>query len=85
MRRQVSYPAGIQPSRATLTWKKGGEDEEEETGKGKKNRKRPREREIDPEEGSNYMEEISSEKVLQCAVHLAEINRRLGIVMHQPA
>jgi len=84
VRRQVSYPAGIQPTRATLTWKKGGEEEEEEAGNGKKKRKRPREREIDPEEGSNYMEEISSEKVLQCAVNLAEINRRLGIVMRQP-
>lgn len=38
----------------------------------------------DPEEEGNIMDELPPEKSLQCQVSLAEINRKLGIVMCQP-
>lgn len=31
------------------------------------------------------MEDLSAEKILQCRVGLAEINRKLGMVMVQPS
>ncbi|CAB4066973.1 unnamed protein product [Lepeophtheirus salmonis] len=62
--------------RATLTWKKTGDEEVDE--KDKKKRKRSRQRD------SELSEELPPEKTLQCKVGLAEINRKLGGVMCQP-
>lgn len=39
----------------------------------------------DPEEEmKTAMDDLPSEKILQCKVSLAEINRKLGVVMCQP-
>ena len=68
--------------RATLTWKKGADDEEDE--RDRRRRKRPRPGDPDADE-CHMMEEVTTEKSLQCRVSLAEINRKLGVVMVQPA
>ncbi len=56
--------------------------DEEDTDKERKKRKRKRD---DPEdEMVHMMDEVASEKTLQCQVSLAEINRKLNGVMYQP-
>ena len=56
-----------------------GQDDDEDDRE-KRRRKRPRHR--DNEDG--MMDDLTSEKILQCRVGLAEINRKLGVVMNQP-
>lgn len=75
--------AGSATGRATLTWKKGkaGHDDDDDE-RDRRRRKRPRNREDD--ESVHMMDDLSSEKGLQCRVTLAEINRKLGVVMVQP-
>lgn len=67
--------------RATLTWKKGQDEDEDE----KEKRKRKRKRDGDSEDDLlHILDELPTEKSLQCQVSLAEINRKLGAVMNQP-
>lgn len=55
--------------------------EEDEDDRERRRRKRPRHREHE----DAMMEDLTSEKILQCRVGLAEINRKLGVVMTQPS
>lgn len=68
--------------RATLTWKKGQDDDDDEKEKRKRKRKRDRDSEDDL---LHIMDELPTEKTLQCQVSLAEINRKLSAVMYQPS
>jgi hypothetical protein len=84
--------------RATLTWKKGQDDDDDERHPhDKRNRKRKHrdnkdsigsikeDSGNDPEEDfTGIFDDLPPEKSLQCQVSLAEINRKLGIVMCQP-
>ena len=79
VRRQVGYSSYQQQTRATLTWKK--EDDEEGA---KKKGKKPNGKKDEGEENYDYIEDIPQEKVFSCAVSLAEINRKLGVVMWKP-
>ncbi|XP_023339400.1 uncharacterized protein LOC111709737 [Eurytemora carolleeae] len=78
------YPVAPQNTgRATLTWRKG---EEEDTGKKKKQKpgaQAPKKEDTE-EVGEPTLEEIPQDKVFPCAVSLAEINRKLGLVMWKP-
>ena len=82
-----------QHSRATLTWKKGGAREEEAAAaevaykkKGKRSTAgQPPVRKEEVEEAAEpTLEDIPPEKTFTCAVTLAEINRKLGVVMWKP-
>eukprot|EP00092_Neocalanus_flemingeri_P000696 GFUD01000738.1.p1 GENE.GFUD01000738.1~~GFUD01000738.1.p1 ORF type:complete len:204 (+),score=73.33 GFUD01000738.1:631-1242(+) len=84
VRRQVGYSSYIQPTRATLTWRKVNPMDEEELAK-KKGKRQNGSRREDLEEDLNFLEEIPPEKVFACAVNLAEINRKLGVVMWKPS
>jgi len=66
--------------RATLTWKK----EEMDIAKKKKKVQVVNKKEEAEEVGEPVLEEIPQEKVFPCAVSLAEINRKLGVVMWKP-
>ena len=79
VRRQVGYSSYQQQTRATLTWKK--EDDEEGA---KKKGKKPNGKKDEGEDNYDYIEDIPQEKVFSCAVSLAEINRKLGVVMWKP-
>lgn len=81
--RRFPVPAQVQSQgRATLTWKKG---EEDDTAKKKTKKLNVMGRKEETEEvGEPVLEEIPAEKVFPCAVSLAEINRKLGIVMWKP-
>ena len=70
-----------QQTRATLSWRK---DEDDDTGK-KKVKKQNGAKKEDSEEVYDYIDEIPPEKVFSCAVSLAEINRKLGVVMWKPS
>lgn len=84
-----------QHSRATLTWKKGSaiaRDEEEatETVHKKKGKRTagghpppPRKEEVE-EAAEPTLDDIPPDKTFACAVTLAEINRKLGVVMWKP-
>lgn len=81
-------------------WKKGHDDDDDELHEKRKKKKKhhlkddmpPRHKESssrdsvnDPEEEMTLvMDDLPPEKSLQCQVSLAEINRRLGVVMCQP-
>jgi len=56
----------------------GGDDEDDE--RDRRRRKRPRR----DDESQHMMDELSSEKNLQCKISLAEINRKLGVVSTMP-
>jgi len=79
-----SYNPG--PTRATLSWRKGGGGGVDEDDLGKKKGKKPNgaKREESEETQDLYLEEIPPEKEFVCAVNLAEINRKLGMVMWRP-
>jgi len=77
-----SYSPG--PTRATLSWRKGSGVEEDELGRKKGKRPNGAKREESEEAGEVYLEEIPPEKEFVCAVNLAEINRKLGVVMWSP-
>lgn len=81
VRRQVGYSPFQQQARATLAWRKE-DDEESAKKKGKKLNGSKKE---DGEENYDYIEEIPPEKMFACAVSLAEINRKLGVVMWKPS
>jgi len=66
--------------RATLTWKK----EEMDLAKKKKKVQVVNKKEEAEEVGEPVLEEIPQDKVFPCAVSLAEINRKLGVVMWKP-
>jgi hypothetical protein len=83
-----------QHSRATLTWKKGSsnsreEDEGAETFSKKKGKRTAsaqltvRKEEVE-EAAEPVLEDIPQDKTFTCAVTLAEINRKLGVVMWKP-
>lgn len=74
-----SYNPG--PTRATLSWKKVGGIEEDDIGKKKGKKPNGTKREESEEAQELYLEEIPPEKEFVCAVNLAEINRKLGVVM----
>ena len=78
VRRNVGY--SFQQTRATLAWRKE-DDEDLARRKGKKPNGSKKE---EVEDTYDYIEEIPPEKVFSCAVGLAEINRKLGIVMWKP-
>ena len=78
-RRHVGY-SSFQQTRATLAWRKE-DDEEVARRKGKKPNGSKKD-EVD--DAFDYIEEIPPEKVCSCAIGLAEINRKLGIVMWKP-
>ena len=78
VRRNVGY--SFQQTRATLAWRKE-DDEDFARRKGKKPNGSKKE---EIEETYDYIDEIPPEKVFSCAVGLAEINRKLGIVMWKP-
>ncbi len=61
------------------------DDDREGRGRGRHrhHHKRPRQG-GGGEESLHMMDELTSEKGLQCRVTLAEINRKLGVVMFQP-
>ena len=84
MRKQVGYSSYIQPTRATLTWRKVNPMDEEELAKKKGKRPNGARRE-EMEDNLDFLEEIPPEKVFACAVNLAEINRKLGVVMWKPS
>lgn len=71
------------PARAQLSWKKVNPVEEEEREK-KKGKKPCGGKKEDSEDSLEFLEEIPPEKVFACAVNLAEINRKLGVVMWKP-
>ena len=81
VRRQVGYSSYEQQTRATLTWKK---ENEEDIAK-KKSKKSNGSKKEESEEILDYIDEIPPEKVFPCAVSLAEINRKLGVVMWKPS
>merc|ERR1712156_242316 len=78
-----SYNPG--PTRATLSWRKGGPVDEEDLVKKKGKKPNGSKREECEEAVELYLEEIPAEKEFVCAVNLAEINRKLGIVMWSPS
>jgi len=80
VRRQVGYSSFQQQTRATLTWKK---EDDEDLAK-KKGKKPNGTKKDEGEENYDYIDEIPPEKVFSCAVSLAEINRKLGVVMWKP-
>ena len=81
-----------------INWKKGrhNDDDDDEYREKKKKKKHHRENKhcsnikegsrdsMNEEDEMTTMEELPSEKILQCQVSLAEINRKLGVVMFQP-
>ena len=78
------FPAPAPPQtqgRATLTWRKG---EEDEAAKKKTKKLNVLARKEEEEAGEPVLEEIPADKVFPCAVSLAEINRKLGVVMWKP-
>lgn len=77
-----SYNPG--PTRATMSWRKGGGGDEDEHGKKKGKRPNGTKREESEEAQELYLEDIPPEKEFVCAVNLAEINRKLGVVMWRP-
>ena len=81
VRRQVGYSSFQQQTRATLTWKK---EDDEEMAK-KKGKKPNGSKKDEGEENFDFIDEIPPEKVFSCAVSLAEINRKLGVVMWKPS
>ena len=80
VRRQVGYSSFQQQTRATLTWKK---EDDEDLAK-KKGKKPNGTKKDEGEENYDYIDEIPPENVFSCAVSLAEINRKLGVVMWKP-
>ena len=84
VKRQVGYSSYIQPTRATLTWRKVNPMDEEELAK-KKGKRQNGNRRDELEDNLDFLEEIPPEKVFACAVNLAEINRKLGVVMWKPS
>jgi len=84
VRRQVGYVSYHQPTRATLTWKKINPLDDDELAK-KKGKKQNGARREDMEDHFDFLEEIPPERVFSCAVNLAEINRKLGVVMWKPS
>jgi len=80
VRRQVGFSSFQQQTRATLSWRK--EDDEENAKKKGKKTNGNRKDEVD--DAYDYIDEIPSDKLFSCAVSLAEINRKLGIVMWKP-
>ncbi len=60
----------------------GTDDDEDD--RERRRRKRPRYRDGENEEDVHMMDDLSSEKALQCRVTLAEINRKLSMVISQP-
>ena len=60
----------------------GQDDDDDE--RDKRRRKRKSHRDGDNDDDVHMMDELSSEKTLQCRVSLGEINRKLGVVMRQP-
>ena len=81
VRRQVGYSSYQQQSRPILAWRK---EEDEETAK-KKGKKPNGVKKEESEENYDYIEEIPAERMFACAVSLAEINRKLGVVMWKPS
>ena len=63
-----------------MTWKK---EDDEDLAK-KKGKKPNGTKKDEGEENYDYIDEIPPEKVFSCAVSLAEINRKLGVVMWKP-
>lgn len=74
-------PRSTTGGRATLTWKKGLDEDDEVKEKRKRKRKRDRDSEDDL---LHVMDDLPTEKTLQCQVSLAELNRKLSAVMYQP-
>ena len=81
-----------------INWKKSRhlDDDDDEYREKKKKKKHHKENKhcsnikegsrdsMNEEDEMTTMEELPSEKILQCQVSLAEINRKLGVVMFQP-
>jgi len=68
--------------RATLAWRK--DEDESAKKKVKKTVQTGKTKEEAEEQGDPVLEDIPMEKVFSCAVGLAEINRKLGVVMWKP-
>eukprot|EP00088_Acartia_fossae_P027496 TRINITY_DN2824_c0_g1_i10.p1 TRINITY_DN2824_c0_g1~~TRINITY_DN2824_c0_g1_i10.p1 ORF type:complete len:198 (-),score=67.25 TRINITY_DN2824_c0_g1_i10:664-1233(-) len=78
------FPAAAESQgRATLNWQKGGE-----SGKKKGKKSQPAAKIIYKDDledmAEPVLEDIPPDKMFNCAVSLAEINRKLGLVMWKP-
>jgi len=78
-------PVGESQGRATLNWQKG---EEGGKKKGKRSTQPPAKNSVYKDDFDDLsepvLEDIPQEKMFNCAVSLAEINRKLGLVMWRP-
>lgn len=76
---------GETQGRATLTWQKGGEGGKK---KGKKSHQPSAKNSVYKDDlddlSEPVLEDIPQDKMFNCAVSLAEINRKLGLVMWRP-
>jgi len=78
-------PVGESQGRATLTWQKGEEGGKKKVKRSASHQSKNSIYKDDLDElAEPVLEDIPQEKMFNCAVSLAEINRKLGLVMWKP-